>query len=71
MGFAVVCKIKITNRQIGSTSVDLPRDSDEAIDTIYETINTSSEDLGIQIKMANNDPHIQFHSSMGINVTSN
>ena len=33
VGFAVVCKMKITNQN---------RDSDEVIDTIYETINTSS-----------------------------
>ena len=46
VGFAVVCKIKITNQQIDNTSVR--RDSDEVVDTIYETINTSSEDLGMQ-----------------------
>jgi hypothetical protein len=73
VGFAVVCKIKITKRQVDCTNADLCRDSHEIAesDTIYETINTSSEDLGMQIKMTNNDAYIQFHPSMGINVTNN
>jgi hypothetical protein len=75
VGFAVVCKIKITKRQSDGTSADLQRESREnyeiAEPIIYETINTSSEDLGMQIKMTNNDAYIQFHPSMGINVTSN
>ena len=69
VGFAVVCKITITKRQI--TSMSVRRDSNEVVDTIYETINTSNEDLGIQITMTNNDAYIQFHSSTGINITSN
>jgi hypothetical protein len=79
VGFAVVCKIKITKQQIDGTSADLQRDSDvnreyydEIVDTIYETI--SDNFLGMQVKMTNNDAYtenIQFRSSTEINVTNN
>lgn len=82
LGFAVVCKIKIKNRQADSTNIDLQRETNsnreycEIADTIYETINDNVADLGMQVKTANNDAYtenIQFHSSTGpgINVRSN
>ena len=80
LGFAVVCKIKIINRQADSTNVDLQRETNsnreycEIADTIYETISDNLADLGMQVKTANNDAYtenIQFHSSTGINVRNN
>ena len=83
LGFAVVCKIKITNRQADNTNVDLQRETSnsnreycEIADTIYESISDNLADLGMQVKTANNDAYtenIQFHFSTGpgINVRNN
>ena len=76
----MVCKIKITNRQVDCTNVDLQGETNsnreycEIADTIYETISDNLGDLGMQVKTTNNDvftENIQFHSSTGINVTNN
>ena len=82
----MVCKIKSTNRQISSRSTDFRRDSDvsqgdvnreyyEIADTIYEKIDTTYDDLGMQVEMTNNDAYyvenIQFRSNMGICATNN
>ena len=77
LGFVVVCKIKIMNSTSRDSQTDINREYSEIVDTIYETIKTPSDDLadlGMQVKMTNNDAYtenIQFRSSMGINATNN
>ena len=73
----MVCKIKIMNSTSRDSQTDINREYSEIVDTIYETIKTPSDDLadlGMQVKMTNNDAYtenIQFRSSMGINATNN
>ena len=84
VGLAVVCKIYTKHRAESLREVEIG-DSDAnreyyeiVADTIYETINTTTDDLGdlgMQVKMTNNDAYTenaaQVCSSMGINATCN
>ena len=85
VGLAVVCKVYYTKhraeslREVEIGDSDANREYYEIVaDTIYETINTTSDDLddlGMQVKMTNNDAYTeniaQVCSSMGINATYN